>query len=111
MINSNDKIMYFCSADSEFYHKMMTTNAALHYNGYAWSKVQEFWHNLRFTDTLKNTKYYRRSITWLISTIIKSTCEIDVRYFPFDIQICALKVGDMIARFELSGKNIKYIKE
>ena len=33
------------------------------------------------------------NVTWLTAGIFRSSCEIDVRFFPFDIQNCSLKFG------------------
>ncbi|GAU97755.1 hypothetical protein RvY_08995 [Ramazzottius varieornatus] len=35
--------------------------------------------------------YSRGDIIWLPPTIYKSTCEINVRFFPFDIQTCSMR--------------------
>ena len=32
-------------------------------------------------------------VLWLPAAIFKSTCSIDIKYFPFDIQTCKLKFG------------------
>lgn len=32
-------------------------------------------------------------VFWPVPTKLKSSCKIDVTYFPFDEQICALKFG------------------
>ncbi|XP_055329446.1 neuronal acetylcholine receptor subunit alpha-10-like isoform X2 [Paramacrobiotus metropolitanus] len=57
-------ILLYNNADSEYYHKMINTNGIIQYDG---------------------------NVTWLASSIIRSTCAIDVRYFPFDYQSCSLK--------------------
>ena len=33
------------------------------------------------------------SVLWLPAAIFKSTCSINILYFPFDIQSCGLKFG------------------
>ena len=35
------------------------------------------------------------SVTWLSSAVFKSSCAIDVEFFPFDEQICSMKVNDI----------------
>ena len=36
---------------------------------------------------------YNGHVKWLAPIILKSQCDIDVRYFPFDTQYCPLKFG------------------
>lgn len=36
---------------------------------------------------------YRGDVLWLPAAIFRSTCSVDIQYFPFDIQICNLKFG------------------
>ncbi|PIK51555.1 Neuronal acetylcholine receptor subunit alpha-7, partial [Apostichopus japonicus] len=36
---------------------------------------------------------YDGSVTWLPPGLVRSTCAIDVTYFPFDVQRCFLKYG------------------
>ena len=33
------------------------------------------------------------TVTWIPPAIFRSTCPIDIRYYPFDIQICKMKFG------------------
>ena len=54
-----------CSADGEYVVTTMT-KAVLHYTG---------------------------KVLWTPPAIFKSSCEIDVRYFPFDQQTCFMKFG------------------
>lgn len=54
-----------CSADGEYVVTTMT-KAILHYTG---------------------------KVVWTPPAIFKSSCEIDVRYFPFDQQTCFMKFG------------------
>ncbi len=39
----------------------------------------------------------RGEVTWLSSAVFKSSCAIDVEFFPFDEQICAMKVIKIVA--------------
>lgn len=54
-----------CSADGEYVVTTLT-KAVLHYSG---------------------------KVYWTPPAIFKSSCEIDVRYFPFDQQTCFMKFG------------------
>ena len=36
---------------------------------------------------------YEGNVKWLIQTIYRSSCSIDITYFPFDDQTCPLIVG------------------
>lgn len=56
---------FLLSADGEYVVTTMT-KAVLHHNG---------------------------KVLWTPPAIFKSSCEIDVRYFPFDQQTCFLKFG------------------
>jgi len=33
------------------------------------------------------------NVFWMPPAILKSTCSIDIVYFPFDVQTCTLKLG------------------
>ncbi|XP_055328883.1 uncharacterized protein LOC129581697 [Paramacrobiotus metropolitanus] len=57
-------LLLYNNADSDYYHKVISTNAIVQYDG---------------------------NVTWLASTIFRSSCEIDVQYFPFDQQNCSMK--------------------
>jgi len=57
--------LFFCSADGEYVVTTLT-KAILHYTG---------------------------KVFWNPPAIFKSSCEIDVRYFPFDQQTCFMKVS------------------
>jgi hypothetical protein len=41
----------------------------------------------------------RGDVTWLSSAVFKSSCAIDVEFFPFDEQICAMKVIKILSGF------------
>lgn len=43
------------------------------------------------------------NVTWLSHGIYKSSCDIDVEYFPFDIQICKL----MWASWTYDGRSVR----
>ena len=45
------------------------------------------------TLSTKATMYHSGLIEWKPPAIYKSSCEIDVEYFPFDEQTCVLKFG------------------
>jgi len=36
---------------------------------------------------------YEGKVTWIPPSIMKSTCKLDLTYYPFDQQICDLKFG------------------
>lgn len=58
--------VYFFSADGNFTVKLMT-KATVHHNG---------------------------EVVWKPPAIYKSLCPIDVEFFPFDEQLCTLKIGE-----------------
>jgi len=41
----------------------------------------------------KATVLWNGAVIWQPPAIYKSSCAIDVEYFPYDIQTCMLKVG------------------
>lgn len=36
---------------------------------------------------------YDGSVTWLAPVVVKTVCNFNVRYFPYDTQFCTLTVG------------------
>ena len=49
--------------------------------------------NYHITTMTKATLYHDGLVKWEPPAIFKSSCDIDVRYFPFDEQTCWLKFG------------------
>jgi len=49
--------------------------------------------NYHITTMTKATLYHHGLVKWEPPAIFKSSCDIDVRYFPFDEQTCWLKFG------------------
>lgn len=49
--------------------------------------------NFEVTLATKATLYHSGLVEWKPPAIYKSSCEIDVEYFPFDEQTCILKFG------------------
>ena len=49
--------------------------------------------NFEVTLATKATIYNEGLVEWKPPAIYKSSCEIDVEYFPFDEQTCVLKFG------------------
>ncbi|XP_076041681.1 acetylcholine receptor subunit alpha-like [Oratosquilla oratoria] len=49
--------------------------------------------NFEVTLATKATLYYNGRVEWKPPAIYKSSCEIDVEYFPFDEQTCVMKFG------------------
>ena len=45
------------------------------------------------TNGTKATVYYDGRVKWEPPASFKSSCDIDVKYFPFDQQFCKLKFG------------------
>lgn len=71
------KLILNFSADGEYVVTTMT-KAVLHYNG---------------------------KVVWTPPAIFKSSCEIDVRYFPFDQQTCFMKFGSWTYDGDQVSKN------
>ncbi|XP_043475986.1 acetylcholine receptor subunit alpha-like [Leptopilina heterotoma] len=71
--------------------------------------------NFEVTLATKATIYHEGLVEWKPPAIYKSSCEIDVEYFPFDEQTCVLKFGswtydgfkvDLRHMDEKSGSNV-----
>ena len=61
--------------------------------------------NYHITTMTKATLYHDGLVKWEPPAIFKSSCDIDVRYFPFDEQTCWLKFGSWtFDGFQVSSK-------
>ena len=49
--------------------------------------------NYEVTLLTKALVYYTGKVSWKPPALFRSTCEIDVKWFPFDIQSCLMKFG------------------
>lgn len=49
--------------------------------------------NYEVTLMTKATVYHSGVVIWQPPAVYKSSCSIDVEYFPYDVQTCALKLG------------------
>ncbi|KAF4532450.1 hypothetical protein B566_EDAN003025, partial [Ephemera danica] len=49
--------------------------------------------NYEVTLMTKATVYYNGLVIWQPPAVYKSSCAIDVEYFPYDVQTCVLKLG------------------
>jgi len=71
--------------------------------------------NFEVTLATKATLWYNGLVEWKPPAIYKSSCEIDVEYFPFDEQTCVMKFGswtydgfqvDLRHMCEIEGSNV-----
>lgn len=49
--------------------------------------------NYEVTLMTKATVYYSGLVVWQPPAVYKSSCSIDVEFFPYDVQTCVLKLG------------------
>ncbi|KOB72301.1 Nicotinic acetylcholine receptor subunit alpha 4, partial [Operophtera brumata] len=49
--------------------------------------------NYEVTLMTKATVYYNGMVVWQPPAVYKSSCSIDVEFFPYDVQTCVLKLG------------------
>jgi hypothetical protein len=63
--------------------------------------------NFEVTLATKATLNYTGRVEWRPPAIYKSSCEIDVEYFPFDEQTCVMKFGS----WTYDGFQVKGIEE
>lgn len=49
--------------------------------------------NYEVTLMTKATVYHTGLVVWQPPAVYKSSCSIDVEYFPYDVQTCVLKMG------------------
>lgn len=58
------------------------------------------------TTMTKAVLHHSGKVLWTPPAIFKSSCEIDVRYFPFDQQTCFLKFGS----WSYDGDQVRTVK-
>ena len=56
----------------------------------------------------KATLKYTGEVVWKPPAIYKSSCEIDVEYFPFDEQSCVMKFGSWTYNGNQVSKSIEF---
>jgi len=62
--------------------------------------------NFEVTLATKATLNYTGRVEWKPPAIYKSSCEIDVEYFPFDEQTCVMKFGS----WTYDGFQVRYLR-
>lgn len=68
--------------------------------------------NFEVTLATKATIYYQGLVEWKPPAIYKSSCEIDVEYFPFDEQTCVLKFGSWTYDgFKVRGRPLGFTEQ
>jgi len=74
-------------------------NSKLHFNSISADGKYEV------TLLTKALVYHTGEVIWKPPALFRSTCEIDVKWFPFDIQSCLMKFGSWTYDgFEVSHK-------
>ncbi len=63
--------------------------------------------NFEVTLATKATLWWNGLVEWKPPAIYKSSCEIDVEYFPFDEQTCVMKFGSWTYDGFQVGRRIK----
>ncbi|KAH0560629.1 D-arabinose 1-dehydrogenase (NAD(P)(+)) [Cotesia glomerata] len=58
--------------------------------------------NYEVTLMTKATVYYSGLVVWQPPAVYKSSCSIDVEFFPYDVQTCVLKLGSWTVLPQLS---------
>ena len=84
-----ETIIYIYSADGYYHIYIYSADGNYHIYIYIYSADG----NYHITTMTKATLYHDGLVKWEPPAIFKSSCDIDVRYFPFDEQTCWLKFG------------------
>ena len=68
--------------------------------------------NFEVTLATKATLWWNGLVEWKPPAIYKSSCEIDVEYFPFDEQTCVMKFGSWTYDgFQVRKKTLRFIAQ
>lgn len=63
--------------------------------------------NYEVTLMTKATVYYNGLVVWQPPAVYKSSCAIDVEFFPYDVQTCVLKLGSWTYDgFKVRGRGV-----